>query len=374
MRGLLSGTSPRRSARGLDLAEDGAGGYIEAETPGDSTKSGNTLKEARLQVPIVGLAFGLSFEPWAKAWLDLRKLVGLDASEDGCVMPEPLGDGTLGQRRIEAGQTTEWLKHILYKLGVQPAELGNIGSHSCNATLLALLAKIRATPDDRRMLGGHVQPGDKSMMEYSRDALAGPLDRMERALVLVREGVVDPDTTRSGRWTVRQDGASASSIVAASSSQTAQLEKEVKCSTFHAVISDGITIVETCECGASIHADPPFFGQCDNCAACRPKDKHSCIGGVGPDEDQSPDEHSARSSSTSDSEAIESVVAARPSANQVSDHTAKCTAEFPRCGAVMNKRWGAVHRKSVNEVRTACGLAAPEAAYILLEPCGLVGF
>ena len=217
MRGLLSGTSPRRSARGLDLAEDGAGGYIEAETPGDSTKSGNTLKEARLQVPIVGLAFGLSFEPWAKAWLDLRKLVGLDASEDGCVMPEPLGDGTLGQRRIEAGQTTEWLKHILYKLGVQPAELGNIGSHSCNATLLALLAKIRATPDDRRMLGGHVQPGDKSMMEYSRDALAGPLDRMERALVLVREGVVDPDTTRSGRWTVRQDGASASSIVAASS-------------------------------------------------------------------------------------------------------------------------------------------------------------
>lgn len=43
----------------LDLADDGSG-YIEAETTGDATKSDNAVKKARLQVPIVGLALGLS--------------------------------------------------------------------------------------------------------------------------------------------------------------------------------------------------------------------------------------------------------------------------------------------------------------------------
>lgn len=109
-------------------------------------------------------------------------MLGLNAEEDECLLPEPLANGTFGQGRIESGQTTEWLKHILHKMGVTHAELCNVGSHSCKATLLALLAKIGATPDDRRILEGHANPGDKSVQEYSRDALAGPLDRLERTL------------------------------------------------------------------------------------------------------------------------------------------------------------------------------------------------
>ena len=46
----------------------------------------------------------------------------------------------------------------------------------------------------------HAKPGGRSALEYSRDALAGPLERLKAVLVSVREGRFVPDATRSGRW------------------------------------------------------------------------------------------------------------------------------------------------------------------------------
>ena len=37
-------------------------------------------------------------------------------------------------------------------------------------------------------------------MEYSRDALAGPLRELQKVLKLVKDGKFHPDETRSGRW------------------------------------------------------------------------------------------------------------------------------------------------------------------------------
>ena len=245
----------------LDLSEDRSAGYIEAETTGDATKTGNTIKKARMQVPIVGLAFGLSKVPWAEAWLEIRCLVGLSAPCDECLMREPLANGTFGAGRIDAALTSEWLKHLLHKVGVPKTELCNVGSHSCKATLLALLAKIGATPDDRRLLGGHAQQGDKSVMEYSRDALAGPLSRLEKALEMVQEGIFDPDATRSGRWK-RRVGNPVASVVAACISTVDAFEAPFEvsmCASCAKVVSDGVTIIEECECGAVVHAEPPLL-------------------------------------------------------------------------------------------------------------------
>jgi hypothetical protein len=50
------------------------------------------------------------------------------------------------------------------------------------------------------MLGYHATPGDLSMLEYSRDAMAGPLRSLAKVIADVRSGHFDPDSTRSGRF------------------------------------------------------------------------------------------------------------------------------------------------------------------------------
>ena len=376
----------------LDLTEDGSAGYIETDTTGDATKSGNTAKKARLALPIVGLALGLSGEPWAEAWLQIRCLVGLDAAADGCLLREPLVGGTFSPARIESGQTSEWLKFLLNKLGVASDELLGVGSHSCKATLLSLLAKAGASPEDRKILGGHAQQGDRSMLEYSRDALAGPLDRLERTLELVRTNKFDPDATRSGRW---KTGATSSTKPAGVNSELrlglsevsfggGGVGEVVRCATCKKTLSDGITIVEKCEgCNSWVHAEPPCLGKCTACfqwycAACRQGWTHSCIGFEAA---ESSDEMEERSSSTSDSAAIDQVAAVATSSKlSGSSATGACPKrmaksqwEFPTEGAVISKRWRTVHRKSSEEGRTACGFPAPPATYETLVTYSLEG-
>ena len=52
----------------------------------------------------------------------------------------------------------------------------------------------------RRLLGYHTKPRDRSLLEYSRDGMAGPLRDLCKVLLSVKSGVFRPDSTRSGRW------------------------------------------------------------------------------------------------------------------------------------------------------------------------------
>ena len=63
-----------------------------------------------------------------------------------------------------------------------------------------MAAKAGLTRDDRRTLGGHVAPNDKTVDVYARDTLAAPLLALALLLKEVREGAFDPDSSRSGRW------------------------------------------------------------------------------------------------------------------------------------------------------------------------------
>ena len=73
-------------------------------------------------------------------------------------------------------------------------------SHALKSTLLSWAANGGVPKFDRRMLGYHAKPGDKSMMEYSRDLLAEPLTELRRVMETVRDGTFQRDNTRSGRW------------------------------------------------------------------------------------------------------------------------------------------------------------------------------
>ena len=52
----------------------------------------------------------------------------------------------------------------------------------------------------RRLAGYHICPGDKSALEYSRDAAAPVLRQIEAIFIAVRANLFRPDLPRSQRW------------------------------------------------------------------------------------------------------------------------------------------------------------------------------
>ena len=67
-------------------------------------------------------------------------------------------------------------------------------------THLSWLAKAGVKHGTRRLLGGHAKVNDLTMLGYSRDEMAAPLEVMQQVLDAIAAGIFDPDATRSGRW------------------------------------------------------------------------------------------------------------------------------------------------------------------------------
>ena len=183
--------------------EAGTIGYSEATA--STTKTTRGMKRRRLGVPIVAPAVGLVHEggkSWAVAWTRARKAAQATAGAGRCLMPAiaPGGVASLDDVPMSAPQLTTVLRNALAKGRFPHEEVAEVSSHSLKATVLSWLAKAGVAKAARRLLGGHVKPGEKSVIEYSRDGLAGPLREIDRVLEMIRKGRFDPDATRSGRF------------------------------------------------------------------------------------------------------------------------------------------------------------------------------
>ena len=181
----------------LDL--DGRGnGFVE--TGAYKVKTGSALRRRRRLLPTVASALGLAQGSWAVNWLESRLEAGLDAATDGCLFCLHQPDGFFTSAKMESSDAVLWLVPYLIENGVSAEEACSYTSHSCKATLLSWLAKAGVHKDIRRLLGGHVERDDVSMLTYSRDALAGPLQWLEALYRAVRDKRFCPTATRSGRW------------------------------------------------------------------------------------------------------------------------------------------------------------------------------
>ena len=96
------------------------------------------------------------------------------------------------------------LRRLLIKVGFATHELENIGAHSLKATCLTWAARFGVAKEDRRILGYHAQPGDKSMDCYARDVVSPSLLKLSEVIAAIRTGTFDPDCTRSGAF-VKKD-------------------------------------------------------------------------------------------------------------------------------------------------------------------------
>ena len=161
-----------------------------------------TAKKQRTHVvrllPVAGVVPGLTGLDWVSAWLEHRAKAGLCASMSQPTMPCPVSGGGWSLQPLTSSEASVWLRELLRPLS--PTSLQNVATHSAKATILSWMSKANVSLSLRRLAGYHVVPGDKSALEYSRDAASPILRQIEAIFIAIRSGILSPDVSCSRRW------------------------------------------------------------------------------------------------------------------------------------------------------------------------------
>ena len=186
----------------FDWDRTGTAGYVEASVlnPKQARASSRSNKLLPLAAPVLGLLD----KPWAKSWQESRLRWSLECAgtvESSPIIPAIASNGDLLPASLSSAEVTRWLRSILSEMSDACQDnILRISSHSLKATLLSWTAKVDVGWDNQTLLGYHSLGVNRSSLNYSRDALSGPLRRLVDVLSLVSSGRFDPDDTRSGRW------------------------------------------------------------------------------------------------------------------------------------------------------------------------------
>ena len=99
-------------------------------------------------------------------------------------MPAPIAGGEWSNQPLTASEGSVWLREIISPF--TPDALPNIATHSAKATIFSWMSKANVELSVRRLAGYHTAPGDKSALEYSRDAASPILREIEAILISIR--------------------------------------------------------------------------------------------------------------------------------------------------------------------------------------------
>ncbi len=172
-------------------------GYIEGRAK--DVKQSNKKKKQALFMPLVAPVRGVHPNIiWGTVWQSVANQVGRDFAKDpvGPLLPAVGPDGTWLRRTVDSPEASDWLTSLLRK---REPSLARVTTHSLKHTALGWLSKIGVYGETQTLLAHH-STGPLSTLAYSRDALSGPLRKLESLLHEVRTGSFCPDSTRSGYW------------------------------------------------------------------------------------------------------------------------------------------------------------------------------
>ena len=172
-------------------------GYVEGRAK--DVKQSNRRKKQNLFMPLVAPVRGVHPSViWGTVWQSVAQQVGRDFAQDpvGPLLPAVGPDGGWLRRRVDSPEASDWLTRLLQK---REPSLARVTTHSLKHTTLGWLAKFGVYGETQTLLAHH-STGPLSTLAYSRDALSGPLRKLESLLYQVRTGKFCPDSTRSGYW------------------------------------------------------------------------------------------------------------------------------------------------------------------------------
>ena len=156
-------------------------------------KTSITVQQKLTLLPIVALGCGLSKKAWAPVWMDLREWQG--HHELSHVLPA-FSDTSFSwlKRPMTSAEASCWLRQLLMEKGFTRAQTDGVSTHSLKSCLLSWVAKAGIlTPAERRVLGHHVDPHERSRLTYARDSYVELQAKIWPMLMDIRRGKFNPD-------------------------------------------------------------------------------------------------------------------------------------------------------------------------------------
>jgi hypothetical protein len=180
----------------LDEDEEG-GGFYQADTL--ISKTSTTAEKKTRFLPLTGPLKGIASNTWFQTWQELRVQANLPMPNGRSpIMCSVRLDGSFSSNKLSTTDAGAWLRDLLRIGEFTDEQITGISSHSLKSTTLSWCAKYGLDLEVRQALGYHVTAASTSAAHYSRDELAGPLRKLEEVLQAIRDGLFQPDQTRSG--------------------------------------------------------------------------------------------------------------------------------------------------------------------------------
>ena len=183
------------SSMELEVPMDADHGYLECAA--ERCKTGTSLEKRTRLLPVVIPTKSFTEQGWVETWLLVRNKANLEVGTGVPLLPNPAAGGGWTRVPISCEAAGDWLRALL-KDNPGPSSCTRIATHSCKASILSMCAKYGVEPAARRLLGYHTSGRDKSMITYSRDAMAWPIRLMEEMIDQINKQRFFPDSSRSG--------------------------------------------------------------------------------------------------------------------------------------------------------------------------------
>ena len=185
---------------------------IEAELDGSCTvilgtadaKTSTTEQLQTQLLPLMAFSPGLLREDsqgWAQGWMDARKNCGLEFGPGKPVLPALGSDDKFLERAATSSELISWMNELLRMGGDSSAK---VSTHACKRAVLVWSAKYGMPLEDRRVLGHHAHPTIKSVLTYSKEALAGPMAMVWNMFTEILAGTFDPESSAISRISKRK--------------------------------------------------------------------------------------------------------------------------------------------------------------------------
>ena len=263
-----------------DFDKEGKLQFLEIQSSVHKTARAFHLRHMFL--PVAAPAIGITDDCWGEQWMRVRETLRISDLSVYPLMPAPDCNLEPTRRPVSTAEAKRWILHLLGPELVKPG--AKLTSHSCKCTCLSFMAKRGVNFEDRLVLGYHTNKL-RMAMTYSRDSAARPLAILAQVLSEIREGIFDPDCTRSGRlksgakpldssWTAsapdssevqtgEKPGVEEFSLegnVVSLESQPVLQEQSVECAVD---VDEGhVTTDSSCSSGDEISAWAPVVGHC----------------------------------------------------------------------------------------------------------------
>jgi len=212
----------------VEITQSFQGRLVLIETATEHHKLSTTDEARTMLLPYICLGQCLDKDgEWSTHWLHLRAAHKVGRPFMPVAMPSwDDKNHCFTSVPMSSSEATMWVREILETNGFSREEMSKITSHAFKATLLSWAAKSNMfSRSQRRQMGHHLDPEDRSMLLYSRDSYAGLAVGIRRMLDRIVSGKFNPDLSRVARVAQEVEQLDEASNASSSSSSSSSSEE-----------------------------------------------------------------------------------------------------------------------------------------------------